>query len=671
MTSALPSGSPSRSWAARVDRRTCLPIPGPVHGAYPIRDAVEFPANAWWAWLRAWLDSPLRSSARVSRQVLTRMRERTGVWQQRAPAQRHEALAQLRARLASEGFTPELSADALGAVAQALSVHTGWLPHDSQVLGAWWMLEGCLIEMGTGEGKSATVVLAAATAALAGVPVHVLTANDYLAVRDAQSWAPVYEALGLGVASVDADTPPEGRRAAYAQPVVYVTAKEVAFDHLRDRSARQSGGGGEPVLRGLCMAFIDEADSVLIDEACTPLILSQTVDAREAEARHRVAVFLARRLQRNTDFDVPDDGPVRLRPSGSNKLAQSVGSMQGPWRWRRFREEQAVLALTALHQLNRDVHYLVRGDEVHIIDATTGRLAIGRAWSRGLHQMVCIKEQVPLSPETVTLLQTTYQEFFPRYHRLAGLSGTVWEERAELLSIYGLPVRRVPGRWPSGRVDEGVWVAPDVASKWAWAAEHARAQAARGRPVLIGVHSVADSEALSAVLIAQGLKHQVLNARFDQAGGEPERRIVEAAGLPGAVTVATHMAGRGTDIQLPPEVLQRGGLHVINTYLHASARIDRQLSGRCGRQGQPGSHVQLLSWADRPLAPLQSADSVGAWLRAHVARRQGRASPLLRHLLAGLQRWSGLKTWFQRWQLLQNQQGMRRQTAWAGRDDWD
>lgn len=660
----------STTWSQHVSPGKRLPMPGPVYGPYPLRDAPEFASSSLMAWMAAWLRSPPPPGRAAADQLVKLVREHSPHWAGLTASQFETELSLLKARLAVQGFDPALTGQAMAAVASVVQRQLGWSLHDVQLKAAWWMLGGRLIEMATGEGKTITVVLAAATAALAGVPVHVMTANDYLARRDAQQWSALYAALGLQTACVVSASEPPERQRAYQNDIVYATAKEFAFDHLRDRVARSQGREADQVLRGLCMAIIDEADSILIDEACTPLVLSQAVNSADAEQRHRLAIYLARKLKAGRDFVYEPDRPLRLRHEGAQRLAQAAAAMPGPWRLKRFREEQVGLALTALWALKRDVHYLVRDDEVHIIDGTTGRLAIGRAWSRGLHQMVCIKEQVRLSPETQTLLQTTYQEFFPRYHRVCGLSGTLWEERREFLAIYGVPVIRVPLRLPSQRRDLGLLLFEDDASKWQAVVRHALQEAERGRAVLVGVDSVSDSEKLSALLAGAGVPHRVLNASHDEQAGEAERSIIDVAGLPGAITVATHMAGRGTDIQPHADVLARGGLHVINTHLNASARIDRQLYGRAGRQGQPGSYQWMLCWQDETLTPLTRHATLTELVKAACRGSEQPVPGAVRWVFGVLQFWAGRQTARQRWSLLQLQQAMRRQTAWAGRDDW-
>ncbi len=642
-------------------------MPGPIHGDYPVREIESVPNSAYVACVKAWWRAPSQPSAGASRRMVAQARAFAAHWLTLDEARRAQALVQVRGTLSVNGLEGQALAHGLGACVAEIESRLQWQLHDSQVMAASWMLGNRLIEMATGEGKSVTVVLAAATAALAGVPVHVMTSNDYLARRDAIQWQPIFAALKLGVSSVMSTSTPPERLAAYQHDVVYVTAREVAFDHLRDRAARAQG---QPViLRGLCMAIVDEADSIFIDEACTPLLLAQATPGRELERTIRTALYVAGQLKRERHFERKGDQEVRLLPAGRSEVERLCNSLGGVWRLKRHREDQVILALTALHGLRRDEHYLVKDDEVHIIDATTGRLALGRAWSRGLHQMVCIKEKVALPPQTETLTQATYQTFFPRYHRLCGLSGTLWEERGELLGIYGLPVVRVQSRFPLLRQDLGTLVLPDATAQWVEVARRAQKMASSGRAVLVGTDTVADSEALSAVLTGMSVPHAVLNARHDGSEGAQELTIIRAAGLPGAITVATHMAGRGTDIQVHPDVLAKGGLHVINTHLNASARIDRQLQGRCARQGQGGSHERVLSWQDSTLRLWVDRP----WFRRLILPRLMAASAtngLGRLCCAWAQRQAGLLSRWQRWGMLQLEVSMRRHLALAGRDDW-
>jgi preprotein translocase subunit SecA len=502
--------------------------------------------------------------------------------------------------------------EAMVLAASAVAHTVGHAPHRQQLMAARALLDERLAEMATGEGKTAAIAMAAAVAALGRTPVHVVTANDYLAQRDADVLRPLFARLGLRVDCVTQPMEAAQRRQAYGAHVTYCTAKELAFDYLRDgvaraadlspleqRARRLAGrpAGQAPVLRGLCMAILDEADTVLIDEARVPLVLAQAEGSAAEADFYRQALELARRLVPGEDYQPVGDGRrFELTACGRPRLAPWPVADQALLGHRAHREAAVELALVALHVLQRDHDYVLREGEVMLVDETTGRAAKGRAWSSGLHQLVEWKEGVPASRRNSTVTQITFQRFFPRYLRLAGASGTLSEARSELRQVYGLDVVVIPRRLPSQVRELPARLWTDGAQLWQAVADQAGAIAAQGRPVLVGTETVAQSEALSSLLWARRLEHQVLNARQDQE----ESRLVAAAGQAGRITVATSMAGRGTDIPCGPDVLQRGGLHVILCQVNASARIDRQFLGRAGRQGQPGS-VQRMVAADFPL----------------------------------------------------------------------
>ncbi len=667
---ALPGGLP----AHRV-----VPRPGPVFGPYPLRSAVELPGNETLAWLRARMRVEPLPTKRVQERFFARYQECLNQLQSVPESELASWATWIKTRLAIEGFTNTRVAEAFALVGFQIRRQLGFTLHRPQLLAAWWMLGNRLAEMATGEGKTLAVLLTSATGAMAGIPVHVLTANDYLAERDALRLAPIYRSLGLNVGCVLSSSSPAERRAAYACDLTYATANEVAFDHLRDRcSLADAGvmsdklqapagiGAPQPVLRGLCMAVIDEADSILIDDARTPLILSKTGDPRAQSERLRLALFLAKQLREGREYRM--DGAraePQLTESGRSRLGQLCDRMDGAWGMQRWRDEQITLALSALHQFHRDVHYLVRDDEVHIIDSNTGRVAIGRMWSRGLHQLIALKEGLQPPQETETLTQTTYQRFFPRYLRLCGLSGTLSESSAELLAIYGLPVVQIPLRAPSLRQGSAAQVFATAEQKWARVVERVRQVHAEGRPVLVGTDSVADSERLSLALRAAGLDHQVLNARQDAH----EAEVVEQAGVRGAIMVSTHMAGRGTDIPLGPGVDELGGLHVINCHLHNSRRIDRQLHGRCARQGMRGSFERIVSLEDEPFSRAYSAPLLNL-LRSATAMG-GILNPTVSRLFVDwAQRQFEAREQRARWLMLQHDVWLAKGLAWAGGHPW-
>jgi preprotein translocase subunit SecA len=526
-----------------------------------------------------------------------------------------EATAALRRRLAREGLGEPLM-QASFALVREVAGRVLETPHfDVQLMGGWVMARGMMAEMATGEGKTLTATLPAATAALAGIPVHVISSNDYLVTRDAEAMGPIYEALGLTVGTItSAEKDPDARRAAYACDITYATSNQVAFDYLRDRIASQGSRGlayqldrlhrerprsEQQLLRGLCFAIVDEADSVLIDEARTPLVLARQSTSNEQERVYKRALRLARGLEEGADFQLDRRaGRLELTPSGRERLAALARPLGGIWSGPRRREEWVERGLTALHLFDRDHHYLVRDDGVQIIDPLTGRVSADRSWDRGLHQLIELKEGCPVTPENETLARISYQQFFRRYLQLAGMTGTAREVASELWSIYELNTVPIPTRLPSRRRTRPLRVYTTRARKWQAVLESIHRSRLEGRPVLVGTGSVEASEQMSRLLTEEELPHRVLNARQDAE----EARIVAEAGQPGHITVATNMAGRGTDIRLGPGVAGRGGLHVIATERAEARRIDRQLAGRCGRQGDPGSCEMLLSLEDERAA---------------------------------------------------------------------
>lgn len=580
---------------------------------------------------------------------------------------------QARAGLLRDGLKGHALSLALAVVSQAVHRERGWWPRSTQLEAAAWMLHNHLVELGTGEGKTLVAQLVAACAALAGVPVHVLTSNDYLAQRDADEARALCERLGLSVGCIQHDDKADVRRSAYACDLTYASAREVVFDHLRDRlGASQEGAGSpaaheQPVLRGLCMAVLDEADSMLIDEASTPLILSQQVRDDELP-RWRLALFLARQMKPGEQVVETAPGRWELTEAGSDWLALRARTLSTEWQLRRLREEWVTQALAALHAFQRDVDYVVHDGEIQIVDVHSGRRAQGRSWSRGLHQLIGLKEGLQPAPATQTLLQMTHQQFFPRYLRLCGQSGTLREARIELLATYGLPVRAVAPHRPSRRNDLGLRVHASADEHWQEVAERvmARHEQGRGQPVLVGTRSVADSLRLSAMLTAKGCPHQVLNASQDEA----EAEVVAQAGEPGAVTVATQMAGRGTDVHVGEAAEALGGLHVIVAGLHPARRIDRQLAGRCARRGQPGSHERLVHLEEEGWSPWTPAwlTKVLASCMAHWPRLCAPAARLAvrwaqsRHEGAAAQA---------RWALLQQEEQIAGQLTWRARHPWD
>lgn len=582
-------------------QKACIPAPGPVFGPYPeSTSSPALPSAVAAVVARAghtkafahWQQNRLQHKLKRVRAHLEKLPGFPGTELRRA-------MNEARAEMARDGFESDASLRCMACVLVCIRAVSGLALRDNQIMAALTVLGGKLAEMHTGEGKTLSTALAAATVALAGVPVHVITSNDYLAARDAEQLRPLYRLLGLTVSAVRQDFKRDARIEAYACNLTYCSAKELVFDYLRDRMSPMSrlpdddlGMSPPPrVLRGLCMAIIDEADSVLIDEALTPFILSESCSEPAQIALCSLALDIASRLQ-NGEHYRQHGGGAELTAAGRALIGDQVDSNEHAlWAIPRYREELVQLALTGLRTFKRDEHYIVREGKVHIVDANTGRVAEGRAWSRGLQQMVEIKEGCQPSPATRVMGQITFQRFFPRYHRVGGMSGTLAEARRELLEVYGLAVVKIPSHKISQLQIRPPRVFVSARQRWTYVLDVITKRHATGQPVLIGTDSVRDSEFLSQLLAAHGLPHRVLNARQDRE----EAELVGHAGRRGAITVATNMAGRGTDIHIAPEIAAAGGLHVISCQHNSAQRIDRQLYGRAARQGQPGSAEAVLS----------------------------------------------------------------------------
>jgi preprotein translocase subunit SecA len=588
--------------------------PGIAGGHYPERSQT---ALSWWQTLVPSLANIVKCNA-VShwklRKIIRGIHHYNRQFERLDDAGLTEKRRDIRRQLHGQGLTEDLTRQAFALIRETAGRTINMRHFDSQLMGGWIMVHGALAEMETGEGKTLAAVLAAATAALAGIPVHIVTVNDYLVTRDAEQMGPIYQALGLSVGIVTANMDGPTRRAAYACDIIYCTNKQLAFDYLRDRILLGNDHGrlrlqleqlhdanARPdrlFLRGLCFAIIDEADSVLIDEARTPLIITRRRVGSEEEQTYRQATDLANKLRNAIDFYIDrTERRIRLSDKGSVQLAEFAKTIGGIWSGIRRGEELVCQALSARFLYLRDRHYLIQDGKVLIVDENTGRIMADRSWERGLHQMLEIKENCKVTGQQEHMARLTYQRFFRRYLHLAGMTGTAREVSRELWSVYRLPILKVPTNKPSRRKAEGQQIYPDKTTKWTAVVRRIRAMQLQERPVLVGTRSVADSEHLSELLHKEGLAHQVLNARQDAN----EARIVARVGEKGCITVATNMAGRGTDIPLGVGVIKAGGLHVIATERNEARRIDRQLYGRCGRQGDPGSYVSILSLDDEIL----------------------------------------------------------------------
>ena len=529
-------------------------------------------------------------------------------------ALRKESLG-LRYRARSGETLDALLVEAFALVREAGRRKLGMRHFDVQILGGAAVHHRSIVEMQTGEGKTLTATLPMYLAAMEGKGAHLATVNDYLARRDAEWMSPLYQALGMTVGVIQGQQPQDERRKAYKCDVTYGTANEMGFDFLRDRLLRRALASGqqdlfgqmlggasaaksdEPVQRDLHFMLVDEADSILIDEARTPLIISALPgeDEQIAAEAYRWAAQVKTQFIENEHYDYDhDDRTIELSLAGR----QLVRSVEKPSAMDRlplsviYEYVQRSIKVAREMFLNR--HYVVRDGEIVIVDEFTGRLAEGRKWRAGIHQAVEAQEGVEITFATNQAARITVQDLFLRFKRLGGMTGTASSSSRELRKIYTVHVEAVPTNRPPIRMQLPTQVFGTAEQKWAAIVDDAVEQLAKGRPVLIGTRSIDKSELLADLFAARGVEPTVLNARHV----EREAEIVAAAGQAGKLTVATNMAGRGTDIRLGDGVEQAGGLHVICTELHEAQRIDRQLIGRCGRQGDPGTYRQFLALDD-------------------------------------------------------------------------
>jgi preprotein translocase subunit SecA len=541
----------------------------------------------------------------------------------------------LRMRARQGDSLNSLLVEAFALAREAAKRAIGQRQFDVQIVGGIAIHNRCIAELETGEGKTLVATMPAFLNALPGKGVHIVTVNDYLARRDAEWMGPIYQMLGLTVGCIQTGQSDAVRRAAYACDITYGTAKELGFDFLRDELKKlQLGGdahrktfeqvylgrgsafeGQTPVQRTHYYAIVDEADSILIDEARTPLIIgANNQPTQEEAAAYYGADQLAATLVRVKDYKYdPLERKAELTAAGRRKV-QAVAAnpafvsltVDGLYEYveRSLRAQIAYL---------KDRDYVTVDGEVIIVDEFTGRMMPGRQWQDGLHQAIQAKERLEITLETITAARVTVQDFFKRYHKLAGMTGTASSDAAELRRIYKVGVFKVPTNRPGRRI----WFSDRIFSN---SEERFQAVAMqivdwnrKGVPVLVGTRSIEKSERLSALLEAQGIEHQILNAK----NHEIEAQIVAQAGQKGRVTVATNMAGRGTDIKLGDGVAELGGLHVIGTERHEARRIDRQLSGRCARQGDPGVSQFFISLDD------EIVEAYGEKPAARIRKRLG------------------------------------------------
>lgn len=605
----------------------------------------------WARWLRFASGAGARAIQRDAQTVVEiseRLRAETDIGLTRALRQHAQTL--IKATRRGQAAPRDVFLNALAHVAEAAGRTVGMRPYPVQVQAAIGMLDGCAVQMNAGEGKTLSVALASSMHGLAGRHCHVVTANDYLAGRDVELMRPLYTLCGLSAAALVPQSEPDVRSAAYACDLVYGTGKELLADFLRDRLA--GGGGGDErlrliaalrgrgkgeatVMRGLDAAIVDEADSVLIDEATTPLIIS----AGEGNEMLLQAVSTARQLvdalEAGRDYTIDQRfRDVRFTEAGKSRMAEMTQHLDGLWRSEGRRHDLLSQAVVARDLFEENRHFIVQDGEVVIVDENTGRTMPGRSWSYGLHQAIEARVGVEMTEPARTMARMSFQDFYARYRHLSGASGTLQGVQFELWRTYGLVTLVVPPRLPSRlqvpahRHFAGAKAKRDAIIQTVIELHDER------RAVLVGTRRIDDSEDIAQALAERGIDCAVLNARQH----EHEAKVIAAAGQAGRVTVATNMAGRGTDILLNEEVLRRGGLHVLMLEPHESARVDWQLFGRAGRQGSPGWAQPFASleddlikrhvpWWARPLrllarTPLARAALMGSLIKLSQWRAQ-------------------------------------------------
>jgi preprotein translocase subunit SecA len=576
------------------------------------------------------------------------------------PVLERETDAQLAARSqalrlkARQGDSPNgMIVEAFALVREAAKRTIKQRHYDVQLVGGAAIHFRSIAEMETGEGKTLVATLPSYLNALQGKGVHVVTVNDYLASRDAEWMTPIYTLLGMTVGCIQTGMSDGARRAAYACDITYGTSKEFGFDFLRDELKRLQlgdthrksfeeaflGRGGHneaemPVQRTHHYAIVDEADSILIDEARTPLIIgANNQPTQEEAAAYYGADELAATLVRTKDFKYdPAERKAELNAAGRRKVQAVAGHSSFVTLTVDGLYEYVERALRGQIAYLRDRDYVVLNGEIVIVDEFTGRMMPGRQWQDGLHQAIQAKEKLEVTLETITAARVTVQDFFLRYKKLAGMTGTASSDARELRRVYKVRVFKVP----TNRKGCRVWVPDRVfsteAEKFQAVADQIALWHASGVPVLIGTRSIEKSEKLSALLTAAEIEHQVLNAK----NHEIEAQIVAQAGQPGRVMVATNMAGRGTDIKLGDGVAGKGGLHVIGTERHEARRIDRQLAGRCARQGDPGFCQFFVSLEDEIVEAFGEKPALR--LRKRYRGRGELTSPAWRRLMLAAQR---------------------------------
>jgi preprotein translocase subunit SecA len=611
--------------------------PGPIWGKYPI-NSQQSHEPGWSARLQLeyWFERQARARAaavadNIARQLATTDAIRL---QLNTPALSNR-IAKLRSHLRRDGLQPAATQAALKLVAQIVIQTHGLVAYPSQLKSAWLLIHQTLVELPTGEGKSLTAALAACVMALADMPVHLMTANDYLAKRDAEHFEPLYAALGLNVAAASDSQPQAQQQMAFGADITYCTTRTAAFAYLRDIQLPQNHP--DRILKGLCCALIDEADVALLDEARTPLILAQQINDPSARVRAFQAVAQAKQMVANQDFSI-DHGKAVLTSTGKEALNALDASKTAPFFNSRHHHEQVEFALKALHCLQVGRDYLVQDKQIELLDIHSGRVAAGRQLSHGLHDMLAVKEGLPIPKQTQQIASTSYARFFAGYYRLSGLSGTLTDSQSELEKTYRRPVIRVAPHRPSQRKQLHTVVFTDTPELICALVKQVGQWNQSKQPVLVATQDVTETTAVANALRLAGLTCQTLTAQDETI----ESQIIAQAGQLGAITVATQLAGRGTDIHLSPDSEKTGGLIVLSLQMNRNHRTDRQVFGRCARQGQPGCVVQwycassLSTWVgsvpkeaqlivNRVLAnPTPSRVRLASWLMQQAWERDDR-----------------------------------------------
>ncbi|MDY6002813.1 MAG: preprotein translocase subunit SecA [Bacilli bacterium] len=503
---------------------------------------------------------------------------------------RHKTV-EFREALSNGATLEDIKIEAFAVAREAAKRTIGQFPFKVQIIGALVLHAGDVAEMKTGEGKTLTATMTVYLNALKGEGVYVVTVNEYLASRDAEWMGQIYRFLGLTVGVNLRDLTTSEKQQAHLCDITYTTNAELGFDYLRDNMAKDVK---HRVLRGLNYAVIDEADSILIDESRTPLIISG--GARATASQYTVADRFVKTLKKGRDYEIDiKDKTCSLTDEGNSRAERMFGIRNLYDPEHQDLVHRIVQALKANYIMMRDVDYMIDAErQVQIIDPFTGRVLKGREWSDGLHQAVQAKEGVEIKQETVTLATITYQNFFRLFKKLSGMTGTAKTEEEEFQTIYNMRVLQIPTNRPVARIDAVDYIFAHKQQKLEALVKEVKERHEKGQPILIGTVSVESSEELSKLLTQEGLVHDVLNAKNHAR----EAEIVKNAGLRGHITIATNMAGRGTDIKLTDEVKELGGLCVFGTERHESRRIDNQLRGRSGRQGDPGFTRFYISFDD-------------------------------------------------------------------------